>query len=54
MSALRENLQLEDANLKGVRIRGGILLKNKTFKIKKSVDKKVNPVYTYYCNQDEC
>lgn len=45
VSALRENLQLEDANLKGVRIRGGILLKNKTFKIQKSVDKKVNPVY---------
>ena len=45
VSALRDGLQLEDANLKGVRIRGGILLKNKTFKLQKSVDKKVNPVY---------
>ena len=46
VSALRDGLELEDANLKGVRIRGGILLKNKTFKLQKSVDKKVNPVYT--------
>ena len=45
VSALRDGLELEDANLKGVRIRGGILLKNKTFKLQKSVDKKVNPVY---------
>lgn len=45
VSALRDGLVLEDANLKGVRIRGGILLKNKTFKLQKSVDKKVNPVY---------
>lgn len=45
VSALRDGLELEGANLKGVRIRGGILLKNKTFKLQKSVDKKVNPVY---------
>ena len=45
VSALREGLELEDANLKGVRIRGGILLKDKTFKIHKTVDKKVNVVY---------
>lgn len=45
VSALRDGLELDDANLKGVRIRGGILLKNKTFKLQKSVDKKVNPVY---------
>ena len=45
VSALRDGLELKDANLKGVRIRGGILLKNKTFKLQKSVDKKVNPVY---------
>lgn len=45
VSALRDDLELEDANLKGIRIRGGILLKNKTFKLRKSVDKKVNPVY---------
>lgn len=46
VSALRDGLELEDANLKGVRIRGGILLKNKTFKLQKCVDKKVNPIYT--------
>lgn len=45
VSALHDGLELEDANLKGVRIRGGILLKNKTFKLQKSVDKKVKPVY---------
>lgn len=47
ISALKDGLELEDANLKGVRIRGGILLKNKTFKLQKSVDKAVNPVYNY-------
>lgn len=47
INALRDGLELEDANLKGVRIRGGILLKNKTFKLQKSVDKPVNPVYNY-------
>ena len=31
-----------------------ILLKNKTFKTQKSLDKKVNPVYNHYCNQGEC
>lgn len=46
LDALRDGLELEDANLKGVRIKGGILLKNKTFKLRKPVDKKVTPVYT--------
>lgn len=44
IQSLGTNLVLEDANLKGVRIKGGILLKNKTFKLRKPVDKKVNPV----------
>lgn len=38
---LEIGLQLEDCNLKATRIEGGILLKNKTFNLRKSVDKKV-------------
>ena len=45
LDALSDGLELEDANLKGVRIKGGILLKNKTFKLRKPVDKTVKPVY---------
>ena len=42
---LSVGLELKDTNLKARRIRGGILLKNNSFKIRKSVDKNVRVVY---------
>lgn len=44
LNALDEGLELEDSNLKAERVKGGIVLRNKTFKIRKQLDKKVNPV----------
>lgn len=45
ISQLDVGLQLEDCNLKATRIPGGILLRNKTFKMRKSIDKQVNTLY---------
>lgn len=44
ISELNEHLELENANLKATRIKGGILLRRTSFKIRKSVDKPVNIV----------
>ena len=46
ISELKEGLELDDCNLKAVRIKGGILLKKKPYKIRKNIDKKVTPYYT--------
>lgn len=42
---LTVGLELDSGNLKARRIHGGILLVKQPFKIRKSIDKKVNPVY---------
>lgn len=42
---LKEGLEMEECNLKATRVRGGILLQEKTFNIRKPVDKKVNVLY---------
>ena len=46
LDMLSVGLELEDVNLKATRIKGGILLKNKTFKIREAKDKKVT-AYQY-------
>lgn len=43
ISDLTVGLTLEDCNLKAERVPGGIILRNKEFKIRKSVDKPVKP-----------
>lgn len=48
---LTVGLELTSGNLKARRIHGGILLVKQSFKIRKSVDKKVNPVYNSICKQ---
>lgn len=45
ISDLSVGLEMDDCNLKATRIKGGILLQEKTFKIRKSIDKKVNIAY---------
>lgn len=45
ISDLTVGLELYDCNLKAERIRGGIVLRNKEFKPRKSVDKKVKVAY---------
>ena len=44
INALDEGLELEESNLKAERVPGGIVLREKTFKIRKQFDKKVTPV----------
>lgn len=41
LTDFKAGLELDDCNLKAVRIPGGILLTNKTFKMRKPIDKKV-------------
>ena len=41
LTDFKAGLELEECNLKAVRIPGGVLLKNKTFKMRKPIDKKV-------------
>lgn len=48
---LTVGLELTSGNLKARRIHGGILLTKQKFNIRKSVDKKVNPVYSSVCKQ---
>lgn len=45
ISDFNDKLELENANLKATRIKGGILLRNTSFKKRKSLDKKVNICY---------
>ena len=44
ISDLSTGLELESCNLKATRIKGGILLRNKTYKIRKPIDKHIKPV----------
>ena len=41
---LSVGLKLDDCNLKAERVPGGIILRNKEFKVRKTVDKKVTPM----------
>lgn len=45
ISNLSVGLELEGCNLKSERVSGGIILRNKDFKIRRSIDKKVIPCY---------
>lgn len=45
ITEFKSGLELEDCNLKAKRIKGGILLINKTFKMRNPVDKKVRVAY---------
>ena len=44
ISDLSVGLKLDDCNLKAERVPGGIILRNKEFKVRKTVDKKVTPM----------